>query len=153
MHGVRAGVTIMSVGRLIVLPLEARPLCSIVIPCLNEARDHDAVVRGAMEQRYPPHQLEILVADGGSTDGTREIVARLAEKDAGTARRQPRAVSLGGDERGDPSRPRDGDRADGCARGVLRAGVGRASLDYSRRRQGEIGPHFDASRIPDRCDA
>jgi cellulose synthase/poly-beta-1,6-N-acetylglucosamine synthase-like glycosyltransferase len=80
-HRVAAGVTIMSVGRLIVPPLEARPLCSIVIPCLNEARDIEAVVRGAMEQRYPPQQLEILVADGGSTDATREIVARLAEED------------------------------------------------------------------------
>ncbi len=71
----------MSVGRLIVPPLEARPLCSIVIPCLNEARDIESVVRGAMEQRYPPHALEILVADGGSTDGTQAIVARLAAED------------------------------------------------------------------------
>jgi len=72
----------MSGGRLIVPPLDARPLCSVVIPCLNEARDIEAVVRGAMEQRYPPHQLEILVADGGSTDETRAIVARLAAEDA-----------------------------------------------------------------------
>ena len=72
----------MSGGRLIVPPLEARPLCSVVIPCLNEARDIEAVVRGAMEQRYPPHQLEILVADGGSTDETRAIVERLAAEDA-----------------------------------------------------------------------
>lgn len=71
----------MSGGRLVVPPLEVRPLCSIVIPCLNEARDIEAVVRGAMEQRYPPHQLEILVADGGSTDATRAIVARLAAED------------------------------------------------------------------------
>ena len=71
----------MSGGRLIVPPLEERPLCSVVIPCLNEARDIEAVVRGAMEQRYPPHQLEILVADGGSTDETRAIVARLAAED------------------------------------------------------------------------
>jgi succinoglycan biosynthesis protein ExoA len=53
-----------------------------VIPCLNEARDIEAVVRGAMDQRYPPHQLEILVADGGSTDETRAIVERLAAEDA-----------------------------------------------------------------------
>lgn len=72
----------MSGGRLIVPPLDARPLCSVVIPCLNEARDIEAVVRGAMEQRYPPHQLEILVADGGSTDETRAIVERLAAEDA-----------------------------------------------------------------------
>ena len=71
----------MSVDRLIVPPLEALPLCSIVIPCLNEERDIEAVVRGAMEQRYPPHQLEILIADGGSTDATRAIVARLAAED------------------------------------------------------------------------
>jgi glycosyltransferase involved in cell wall biosynthesis len=34
-----------------------------------------------MDQRYPPHKLEILVVDGGSTDRTREIVRKLAEED------------------------------------------------------------------------
>ena len=34
-----------------------------------------------LAQDYPPDLIEILVADGGSTDGTRDIVARLAAED------------------------------------------------------------------------
>jgi succinoglycan biosynthesis protein ExoA len=69
-------------GRAGLPPLEERPICSIIIPCLNEDAYIEAVVRAAMEQRYPRDQLEILVADGGSTDRTRSIVARLSTEDA-----------------------------------------------------------------------
>lgn len=61
--------------------LEASPLCSIVIPCLNEEDYVEAVVQAAMEQEYPREKLEILIADGGSTDRTRAIVAALAAED------------------------------------------------------------------------
>jgi glycosyltransferase involved in cell wall biosynthesis len=71
----------MPTGPLVLPPLEERPACSIVIPCLNEAPTIEAVVRAAMSQRWPPERLEILVADGGSTDGTRAVVARLAAED------------------------------------------------------------------------
>jgi succinoglycan biosynthesis protein ExoA len=67
--------------RLILPPLEPRPRCSIVIPCLDEEAHIEALVRGAMEQRYPADRLEILVCDGGSRDGTRAVVARLAAAD------------------------------------------------------------------------
>lgn len=62
-------------------PLEERPRCSIVIPCLDEEAYIEAVVRAAMTQRYPRDLIEILVADGGSTDRTRAIVARLSAED------------------------------------------------------------------------
>jgi glycosyltransferase involved in cell wall biosynthesis len=68
-------------GRLILPPLEERPACTIVMPCLDEAAYIEAAVRAAMGQRYPAALLQILVCDGGSTDGTREIVARLAAED------------------------------------------------------------------------
>jgi len=63
-------------------PLEAQPTCTIIIPCLNEEPYIEAVLRAAMEQLYPRDKLEILVADGGSTDRTRAIVAALAAEDA-----------------------------------------------------------------------
>jgi cellulose synthase/poly-beta-1,6-N-acetylglucosamine synthase-like glycosyltransferase len=62
-------------------PLADRPSCSIIIPCFNEEPTIEAVVRGAMAQRYPPSLLEILVCDGRSRDATRAIVARLAAED------------------------------------------------------------------------
>jgi glycosyltransferase involved in cell wall biosynthesis len=58
-----------------------RQFVSIVMPCLNEARFIEGCVRSAQEQSYPADRLEILVADGGSTDGTRENLARLAQTD------------------------------------------------------------------------
>jgi len=51
-----------------------------VIPCLNEAEHIEGVVRGLLAEADRVG-LRIVVADGGSTDGTRGIVERLAEKD------------------------------------------------------------------------
>ena len=62
-------------------PLGEWPFVSIVIPCYAEELHIEAVVRGAMTQRYPRDRVEILVVDGGSNDRTREIVARLAGED------------------------------------------------------------------------
>jgi glycosyltransferase involved in cell wall biosynthesis len=51
------------------------------MPCLNEAGFIEACLRSVQAQTYPPDRLEILVADGGSADGTKEILARLAAED------------------------------------------------------------------------
>lgn len=34
-----------------------------------------------LDQGYPPHRLEILVADGMNADGARRMLARLSEED------------------------------------------------------------------------
>src|SRR5689334_22833973 len=57
------------------------PLVTIAMPCLNEARYIEGCLRTVLAQDYPPDRLEILVADGGSDDGTREIVVRVAASD------------------------------------------------------------------------
>lgn len=57
------------------------PFVTIAMPCLNEEAYIEACVRSVGAQDYPRDRLEILVADGGSTDRTREILAHLAEED------------------------------------------------------------------------
>lgn len=56
------------------------PSCMIVVPCLNEAAHIGALLR---ELRPAAERLGavIIVSDGGSTDGTRTIVADIAAKD------------------------------------------------------------------------
>lgn len=57
------------------LPLPDRPLVSIVIPCLNEERYIVALLDSLAAQDYGADGIEVIVADGGSTDRTRELVA------------------------------------------------------------------------------
>ena len=79
------------------LTLPERPLVSIVIPCLNEERYIVALLDSLAAQDYGPQGIEILVADGGSTDATRELVrgyaspfARLELVD------NPKRITVGG---------------------------------------------------------
>ncbi len=51
------------------------PTVSVLIPVLNEARYLAYCLDSVFAQNYPPGLIEVLVIDGGSTDGTREIVA------------------------------------------------------------------------------
>jgi succinoglycan biosynthesis protein ExoA len=51
----------------------------VAIPALNEAKYIEACLRGVLVQL--PDGAEIVVADGGSTDGTRAIVARISRQD------------------------------------------------------------------------
>jgi cellulose synthase/poly-beta-1,6-N-acetylglucosamine synthase-like glycosyltransferase len=55
---------------------------SIVLPVLNEATDIERLLLQVLDQEPPPGGFEILVADGGSSDGTRDIVRALAERHA-----------------------------------------------------------------------
>lgn len=50
----------------------AGPLVSIVTPTLNQAAFIEATLRSVMRQKYP--RIQHIVVDGGSTDGTQEIL-------------------------------------------------------------------------------
>jgi glycosyltransferase involved in cell wall biosynthesis len=52
---------------------------SVIVPCRNEAAFIDAFVAGVLAQRLPAGtELELLVADGASDDGTRQRLDALA---------------------------------------------------------------------------
>ncbi|TIP34006.1 MAG: glycosyltransferase, partial [Mesorhizobium sp.] len=59
---------------------QANPSILIVIPCLNEA----AHIDGLLDQLRPAAARlggRIVVADGGSSDGTQAIVEKIVAKD------------------------------------------------------------------------
>lgn len=49
---------------------------SLILPCRNEARHITACLDSLVGTEYPREDLELLVVDGLSDDGTREILAR-----------------------------------------------------------------------------
>ena len=57
------------------------PSVTVAIPVYNEEGHIRRVVEGFLATEYP-NLVEILIADGRSTDKTREIVAELSEKDS-----------------------------------------------------------------------
>ncbi|OGG15286.1 hypothetical protein A2875_00645 [Candidatus Gottesmanbacteria bacterium RIFCSPHIGHO2_01_FULL_46_14] len=56
-----------------------KPLLTIVIPCLNERDTIALVIKDARKhaQKYFPGQSEVIVADNGSTDGTKQILKKI----------------------------------------------------------------------------
>ncbi len=57
-------------------------IVSVIVPCRNEHGHVAAFAASALAQRLPAGwQLEVIVADGGSEDGTVEVLSRLAAAD------------------------------------------------------------------------
>jgi len=61
--------------------IKHKPGVTIGIPVLNEEDHIERVVNGFLNTRYP-NLVEILIADGGSTDRTRHIVKKLSAEDS-----------------------------------------------------------------------
>ncbi len=61
--------------------IDELPSVTVAIPVFNEEKHIRRVVEGFLATGYP-NLAEILIADGRSTDKTREIIAELSEKDS-----------------------------------------------------------------------
>lgn len=57
-----------------------QPLVSVVIPCRNEEEFIGACLDSIIANDYPKDYLEVMVVDGMSGDGTREIVRSYADR-------------------------------------------------------------------------
>ena len=57
--------------------MENHPFVSVILPIRNEADRIETVLNAVIDQTYPSDRMEILVVDGMSDDGTREVVKTL----------------------------------------------------------------------------
>jgi len=60
--------------------LDLLPTVTVAIPTYNESANIEKLIRTFLSTQYP-NLIEIFIADGGSTDGTQEIVKRLSTED------------------------------------------------------------------------
>jgi len=58
------------------------PRVSVLAPCRNEASFIQTAIQSILDNDYPADKIEVLVLDGMSTDGTREIVQQMIIRDS-----------------------------------------------------------------------
>ncbi|MFZ5921686.1 MAG: glycosyltransferase family 2 protein [Chloroflexota bacterium] len=59
------------------------PSVSIIVPCYNERQTIGLLLSAIYAQTYPRSEMEVVIADGLSSDGTREAISRFAETHPG----------------------------------------------------------------------
>ena len=56
------------------------PLVSIIVPCYNEERTIKLLLDAIYTQTFPRSEVEVIIADGLSTDRTREEIVCISNQ-------------------------------------------------------------------------
>src|SRR5438445_2255635 len=59
--------------------MQKSPFVSIIIPVRDDAVFIERSLRAVLAQDYPHDRMEVIVADGFSEDGTRELISRISD--------------------------------------------------------------------------
>ncbi len=54
-----------------------QPTVTVIVPCFNEEATIGALLSAILRQTFPLDRLEVVIADGLSRDGTRDVIARF----------------------------------------------------------------------------
>ena len=57
---------------------DSLPMVTVIAPCRNEAQFIENILNSILQGDYPADRMELIVVDGMSTDGTRQIVQKMA---------------------------------------------------------------------------
>ncbi|MBQ9789589.1 MAG: glycosyltransferase family 2 protein [Lentisphaeria bacterium] len=74
---------------------EDLPSCAVIIPAYNEGKHVLSSLNSILEADYPPHKLEIIAVDDGSTDDTWEYIARAAAESNGRIKALKQPCNMG----------------------------------------------------------
>ena len=55
------------------------PKVSVIVPCYNEQSTIRLLLEALREQTYPRGGMEVVISDGQSTDGTRDVIAAFQQ--------------------------------------------------------------------------
>ncbi len=58
------------------------PFTSVIVPCYNEEKTIRKLLSAVYEQTYPRAQMELVIADGMSTDRTRDLIRAFQQEHA-----------------------------------------------------------------------
>ena len=59
-----------------------KPFVSVIVPCRNEAEFLGPCLDSILRSEYPAGRMEVLVADGQSEDGSRDLIEAYSARDA-----------------------------------------------------------------------
>ena len=74
-HRPPGGLPSVPEGRLVL-----RPAVSIIVPCFNEEPTIGLLLQAILDQSFSAAKMEVILADGGSTDGTLGVVRAFADQ-------------------------------------------------------------------------